>query len=125
MNCSTCLGCALLAAALSASGGVSAAKLTATQTEQIAQDTDSDVIVIMRDQLPGVPPTRDAMAARAAAIAASHGSIVAELKRVGAKKVREFSTINAIATTVSRSEVSSLEANPLVQAVIVDAPIGR
>ena len=109
---------AVLALAISSTG--TPAVLTQTQLEQLGNGASANVIVIMRDQLPSMAPKRTAFAARAAALSASHGSVMAELQRAGATKIREFSTINAIATTIPKSELRALVADSAVQAVIED-----
>lgn len=114
---------AVLALGISSTG--TPAVLTQTQIEQLGNRASANVIVIMRDQLASVVPTRTAFAARAAALSASHGSVMAELQRAGATKTHEFSTINAIATTVPKSELSALLADSAVQAVIEDAALRR
>jgi hypothetical protein len=86
-------------------------------------DADTDVIVILRDQLPAVPATRDLRAARIAALATSRAPIIAELQRAQAAKVRPFDMINAVAATVSRAEAAQLAAHPLVQSVVPDTVI--
>jgi hypothetical protein len=111
--------------ALAVSTTAAPAVPTQAQLEQLAKNASANVIVIMRDQIPSVPPTRAALAARSAALSASHGSMLAELQRVGATKIREFSTINAIATTISKSQLETLTANPQVQAVVEDKVIHK
>ncbi len=127
MSCyrSIAIGTALSALALGTSSSGASSVLTASQLEQLTQSASRHVIVIMRDQLPTIPPTRGALGARSAALSASHRSVVAELQRAGATKIHEFGTINAIATTVSRSEAAALTANAQVLAVVEDAAIRR
>jgi hypothetical protein len=86
-------------------------------------NSDTDVIVILRDQIPAVPATRDLRAARIAALATSRAPIMAELQRVQARKIRPFNMINAVAATVSKTEAAQLSAHPLVQAVVPDSII--
>src|ERR1700722_18372612 len=97
--------------------------LTPAQIQQIAQEAQRNVIVIMRDQVPNLPPARRAMGARASALAASQSSVLSQLPNVGTRKVRSFSTINAFAASVSASEAAMLAAHPMVQAVVPDAVI--
>jgi len=79
-----------------------------------------NVIVILRDQRPDLPPVREMRAARAAALTSSQSPIVAHLRASGAAKIRGFSMINAVAATVSDAEAEQLAAHPLVQAVVPD-----
>ena len=97
--------------------------LTPAQIQQIAQEAQRNVIVIMRDQMPNLPPARRAMGARASALAASQSSVLSQLPNVGTRKVRSFGTINAFAATVSASEAAMLSAHPMVQAVVPDLVI--
>ena len=78
--------------ALAVSTTAAPAVPTQAQLEQLAKNASANVIVIMRDQIPSVPPTRAALAARSAALSASHGSMLAELQRVGATKIDRKST---------------------------------
>jgi Subtilase family len=86
-------------------------------------DAATDVIVILRDQLPAIPATRDLRAARMAALATSRAPIIAELQRAQAANVRPFNMINAVAATVSKAEAARLAAHPLVQSVVPDTVI--
>jgi hypothetical protein len=88
-----------------------------------AAEQNSDVIVIMRDQLPNMPALRGAREARASAIVAAQHPILSELQRAGARKVHSFALINAVATSVSKAEIDVLAAHPLVQAVVPDRVI--
>jgi hypothetical protein len=113
-----CIGvCIGLAAASSAVPS----PMTAAQTQQAAQ---SDMIVILRDQLPYAPPTRRAMGARAMSIAESQHAVVNHLQQMRARKVTTFSTINAFATRLSATESAQLlSAHPEVQAIVPDRVI--
>ena len=93
------------------------------QLELLARDAPRDVIVILRDQLPSTPSGRGAHAGRAAALAAAQAPILAELKQAGARKIRGFELINAVAASVTADAARRLANNPLVQAVVADEPI--
>src|ERR1700690_746392 len=97
--------------------------LTPAQVQQIAQEAQRDVIVILRDQLPNMPPARRAMGARPSALAAPQSSVLSKLPNLGNRKIQSFSPINAFAATVSASEAAMLSAHPMVQAVVPDAVI--
>src|SRR5882757_9944815 len=88
----------VLAVSLTASA---APQSTSDETQQLAQGTQSDVIVILRDQLADAPPVRRAMSSRASALAVSQRSLIAELQQGRTRKVHSFNTINAFATSVS------------------------
>jgi hypothetical protein len=93
------------------------------EAQQMAQGQQSDVIVIMRDQVADVPPVRRAMSARASALVTSQRSLISELQQGRSRKVRSFSTINAFATSMSAAEAAHLATHPEVMAVVPDLPI--
>jgi hypothetical protein len=113
----------VFASTLILSGSALSVGLTPAQIQQFEEGADTDVIVILRDQMPGVAATRSSMAARASALAAAQTPILSELQQAGAGKVRSFGLINALATRVSKAEVARLAAHPLVKAVVPDMPI--
>lgn len=123
MNVSRPLRAACAAVALILSGSTLSVGLTHAQAQQLAPGPDSDVIIIMRDQLPGLPPMRGALDARASALASAQTPILSELQQSHASRVRTFGLINAIAATVSKTEVMRLATHPLVRAVIPDTAI--
>jgi Subtilase family/Peptidase inhibitor I9 len=120
MKLSTSCGFAFSLVALLLSGSALPDALTAVQTESAPE---TDVIVIMRDQLPNLPSMRGARQARSSALASAQTPILAELRRAGARKTHSFALINAIAATVSKDELATLAAHPLVQAVVPDRVI--
>src|SRR5580693_4205849 len=84
---------------------------------------ERDMIVIMRDQMPGLRPGRDTRRARA--IAAAHAPILAELQAAKARTARSFELVNAFATRLSQAEVERLSAHPEVRAVVPDRLIKK
>jgi hypothetical protein len=84
-------------------------------------EAGTDVIIVLRDQVPSIPATRELRSARMAALATSRAPIIAELQRAQSSKVRAFNMINAVAATVSNAEAARLAAHPLVAAVVPDA----
>lgn len=66
---------------------------------------------------------RRAMDSRAAAVAASQTSLLAELQQARPRAIRSFSTINAFATRMTPAESARLANHPLVRAVVPDMPI--
>jgi Subtilase family/Peptidase inhibitor I9 len=84
---------------------------------------DRAMIVLLRDQLTGLDPSRAAARVRSAAIAASHAPIVAQLQGVKPRAVHSFETINGFGTTLSPAEVTSLQTRPEVLAVVPDRVI--
>jgi hypothetical protein len=102
---------------MSAAGSAIPNPVTPAESQRVEQ---SDVIVILRDQLANVPATRRSMGSRAAAVAASQSPVVAQLQQSRAHRVTSFGTINAFATRVSAAEAAQLAAHPMVQAVVPD-----
>ncbi|MDB6083552.1 MAG: Bacillopeptidase [Gammaproteobacteria bacterium] len=105
---------------LSAASGAIPNPVTPAQAKQVEQ---SDVIVILRDQVASVPPARRAMGSRAAAVAAAQSPVVTQLQQTQPRHVTSFTTINAFATKVSPTEAAQLSTHPLVQAVVPDRAI--
>src|SRR6202790_4193739 len=101
MKLSTSCGFAFSLVALLLSGSALPDALTAVQTESAPE---TDVIVIMRDQLPNLPSMRGARQAPSSPLASAQTPILAELRRAGARKTHSFALINAIAATVSKDE---------------------
>jgi hypothetical protein len=93
------------------------------QIQQVLEQGQRSVIVVLRDQMPSVPPVRRAMGARAAALANSQNSVLAGFPQMRSRKLQSFSTINAFAATVSSAEAEQLAGHPMVRAVVPDTPI--
>jgi hypothetical protein len=110
---------ASFAALVAFSGSGLSALSAAQQTERI----DTKVIIILRDQDAGSPAARGSMRSRAAALANAQSSVLSELQQSNATRVHGFQMINALAATVSKSEVTRLAAHPLVKAVVPDRVI--
>ncbi|HEX4240185.1 MAG TPA: S8 family serine peptidase [Steroidobacteraceae bacterium] len=110
---------AMVAGILLSSAGV----LTRASSQVVGPDAGRDVIVILRDQIAGVPPERGLLEARAAAISNAHAPIMDHLRKAGSGNIREFHLINAVAAHVSKAEADQLAAHPLVQAVVPDRVI--
>ncbi|KAA2267062.1 S8 family serine peptidase [Solihabitans fulvus] len=112
-------------AALADAGGHPAGyqPLSAAQADQLSQDVNTSVVVLLRDQpTPSAKGSAQA-AARANAIGAKQSSLLGELDRVHAKKVRSFRAANAVAATVSKDEAKRLADNPDVLSVVPDSVI--
>ena len=102
---------------------IAAPESTPDEAQQLAEGAQSDVIVILRDQIADAPPVRKAMTSRAFAVATSQHSLITELQQGRTRKVHSFSTINAFATSVSAAEAAHLATHPEVMAVVPDLPI--
>jgi hypothetical protein len=90
-----------------------AAPLTAATAAELSRNATRPVIVVMKNRWSGA----DAAADRA--------PVMHELNTVGAKRVKEFQTVNSFAATVSEGEVSRLKANPSVDRVVPDVLLRR
>jgi hypothetical protein len=123
MKLSTPCRFALVSTVLLLSGSALSVTLTASQLQQFGQAADTDVIVILRDQVTTVPPARGNMLARASAVGSAQTPILTQLRQAHAGKIRTFGLINAVATRVSKAEAERLAADPLVQAVVPDRVI--
>jgi Subtilase family/Peptidase inhibitor I9 len=84
---------------------------------------DQDMIVLLRDQRTDLAGQRGARKARATALAAAQLPLIADLQTARPRVVRSFGLVNGFATKLSKSEVDTLSAHPLVQAVVPDAMI--
>jgi hypothetical protein len=93
------------------------------QVQKVIEDGQHDMIVIMRDQLPNLPPQRRAMAGRASAIASAHNSVLSQMPQLRLRKFHSFTTINAFSASLSEAEANELAARPDVQAVVNDRVI--
>jgi subtilisin family serine protease len=118
-------------AATAAGGGGPAARhrffhgqrsiLTAAQVERLAARASHRSIIIMNNQLTGLPARGATAQPRIRAAAAAQAGVMAELKQVHATHVRSFHIIDAISATISSAEIARLKANPAVRAVVPDA----
>jgi hypothetical protein len=97
--------------------------VTVDEVQQRAQGTQSDVIVILRDQIAEAPPMRGAMSIRASAVASSQSTLISELQQGRSRSIHSFSTINAFATSVTAAEAAHLTTHPEVLAVMPDRAI--
>jgi hypothetical protein len=123
MNRLSSIGAAFCAVISLLSSGALPGTLPFNETPQIASSEDTDVIVILRDQLPDTPGRHGEHNARASAVDTAQAPILSELQRAGARKIHAFHLINAVATTVTKAEAEQLAAHPLVQAVVPDGVI--
>ena len=95
--------------------------LSAAQVKRLAAKADKRSLIIFKNQLGRLPATRSDTRARVSAALAAQAGVRAELTQLRARNVRSFSIINAMSATVSAAEVTHLQANPAVQAVVPDA----
>ncbi len=114
---------AVIALSIAGSAVPSSLQAVPKTLQQVAQSAQRNVIVILRDQLPNVPPVRGAMEPRARAVVESQAPLITQLQQARSRTIHSFKSINAFATSVSPDEAEQLAAHPLVQAVVPDALI--
>jgi hypothetical protein len=118
---------ALVAAPAAAAAPSTAAPLTADQAAALAQNTDTPVVVLLRDQpaagQANVSGTGAAATQRAHAIAGAQTPVLSELSQVHAQKVHSYNLLDAVSATVSKAEAARLATEPNVAEVVPDALI--
>ncbi|HEY4019295.1 MAG TPA: hypothetical protein VGM75_11445 [Pseudonocardiaceae bacterium] len=97
--------------------------LTAQQANDLAQNVNTPVIVLLKNQPAAQAVNTQAATTRNNAITGSQTPLVNELSQVHAKNVRSYHVADAISATVSSGEASRLAANPNVSAVLPDSVI--
>src|SRR5712691_1235994 len=95
--------------------------LTAAQVERLAAHATHHSIIIFKNQLTGLPAKGATANARIQAANATQAGVLSELRQVHATHVRSYHIINAISATVSSAEISRLQHNSAVRAVVPDA----
>jgi hypothetical protein len=85
--------------------------VTAALAERLSQEAVHPVIVLMKNRLSGDAALND------------QAPLVNELSQAHAPRVKSFRLVNAIATSVSDSELARLEANPAVADVVSDVAV--
>ena len=109
--------------------GLLAALIALSQFEGAAvagaqiQAATQRVIVVLKNQERGLPPTRADVGARRHAIQSIQAPITRQLSNSGARNVHSYTVLNAVSATVSSGEVSQLASNPAVSKVIPDQVI--
>ena len=97
---------------------------TASQIAVLRRGTPQRSIIILRDQQQSrLGRAAGEMAARSAAVRADQQPIRAELSQVRASNVHSYSAVDAIAATVTPTEIAHLQQNAAVQAVVPDKVI--
>jgi subtilisin family serine protease len=87
------------------------------------QAATNRVIVVFKNQEPGLPPTRSLDAKRQSAVAGVQAPVTSQMTASGATNLRSYSIVNAVSATVSPGEESQLKSNPSVSEVIPDQVI--
>jgi len=89
----------------------------------LSRDVTDKVVIVLRNQLPGLPDTPRDSARRTAAVASTQRAVLRELTATHARDVKPITLINAVAATVSPGEAKRLAGNPAVAEVTPDLPI--
>jgi hypothetical protein len=97
--------------------------LTPALAGPLSRDVTDKVIIVLRNQFPGLPDTLADSARRAMAVASTQSAVLRELTMTRARDVKPVTLINAIAATVSPGEARRLTGNPAVAEVTPDLPI--
>ena len=106
------------ATAQGASGGQ--APLTPAQAKALSSNVTNRVIVVFKDQIKTAPASRSQVGARRSAESKYQQPVIGEMNQTKARNVRAYTTINAVAATVSPGEAARLAANPNVATVVPD-----
>ena len=93
------------------------------QARSLAEDITDKVIVVLKDQVSGIPATPGNSALREGAVRSVQRHVLSQLARAHARDVKTFSLVNAVAATVSPGAARLLAANPDVATVVPDLPI--
>ncbi|MGP0030311.1 MAG: S8 family serine peptidase, partial [Acidimicrobiales bacterium] len=109
------------ATAQSGPGGV--APLTAAQAAALSTNVTDRVIVVLKNQISGIPDTAANVSRRADAVASAQAPFLAELKLTHATGITPYSIINGFTATMSPGEAQRLADNPDVSSVVKDEPI--
>jgi subtilisin family serine protease len=90
---------------------------------QLSHGVTDRVIVVLKNQLAGLPDTPADSARRSSAVASLQRSVLADLAATHAANVKSISLVNAVAATVSAGEARHLAADPAVARVVPDRTI--
>ena len=78
------------------------------------------VIVVLKNQERGLPPSRRDEASRRRAVVGDQTPLLSQLRSSGARDIHSLTVLNAVSATVSPSEVASLESSSQVSEVVPD-----
>jgi len=93
------------------------------QAKKLSRNVTDKVIVVLKNQLSGLPDTPANSARRSAAVASVQQGVLADLAATHAAHVKSISLVNAVAATVSSGEARHLASDPAVAEVVPDLPI--
>jgi hypothetical protein len=114
------VGAALCPAPAAAAGPT---PITPQLISQLSQGARKPVIVLLRDQHPEAPATKDGGARRFAMTQSDQRQLVDEARQTGATHVTQFSVLNGFAATMTAAESDHLASDARVASVVPDLPI--
>ncbi|MCQ4079088.1 S8 family serine peptidase [Streptomyces sp. RB6PN25] len=121
------VGVTLTAASLALAFGTTAngAPLPSVPNAQAVADSraPAPVIVILKDQIPGVPADAAHLKERAQKTAAAQAPLLAKVKAEGGTRIKTFVVGNAFSATVSPALRAALQADPAVASVVPDESV--
>lgn len=94
--------------------------LTPQQIQSLSQNATNKVIVLLRNQHPEAAASNSN---RRRVLASDQSGIVHELSQLHAKSLHSYSFVNAVSATVSSAEMTRLQQDPAVQAVVPDVQV--
>jgi hypothetical protein len=106
--------------ALAGSGLVTS---VASATSVSGGQSTRDVIVLLRNQDSAEPPAPQNLARRAQTLRGDQHRIIQTAQRGGSKRIRAYTTLNAVAMTATPTVIAELEADPSVATVVPDLPV--
>jgi len=109
-----------VASASSAAPAAPAAPLSAAQARALSANVTQRVIVVLKDQIRQAPASKAMVSTRVRIESQERTGILSDLKATNARGVKTYTSINAVAATVSSGEAARLKANPAVAEVIPD-----
>jgi subtilisin family serine protease len=96
------------------------APLTSSQAAALSTNVTKKVIVVLKDQVSRAPASKSHVAARRSAESREQSPVLNELGQTRSRNVHSYTTLNAIAATVSPGEEARLAANPNIAEVVPD-----
>ncbi len=114
------VGPLVASAATTDSGSTGPTALSPAQAAALSTNVNQRVIVVLKDQLPNAPASPQDVGTRRADEASEQSPILAQMSETKAQNVHSYTTINAVAATVSSGEASQLTSNPAVAEVVPD-----
>jgi subtilisin family serine protease len=111
---------AVAATAATAAQAQAQAQARPSRPAALSSDVTDKVIVVLKNQVTGLPDTSANAATRSDAVESLQRGVLSELAAVHARNVTSITLVNAVAATVSPGAATLLAANPAVAEVIPD-----